>query len=350
MELTVEELAKLVQGTVVGDGSLLLKGVAPASSAAEGDLTFADNESYLGLASASSASAVLVSSRWVADGKTCIQVAEPRIAFARVLTIFFPEPACKPGIHSSAVVASTATVHPSAHIGPLCVIGEGAHIGKDAVLVGHINIGEDVVVGEGSRLFPNVTIYHRVRLGKRVRIHAGTVIGSDGFGYAFGGGRHHKIPQVGTVVVEDDVEIGANTAIDRGALEATVIGVGSKIDNLVQIAHNVVVGPHCVVVSQVGIAGSTKLGSYVTLAGQVGLAGHLTIGDKVVVAAQSGVMTNIPAGGKWLGAPAAPDRQMKRQMLAAQRLPDLLKRVARLERLLNAAPQDGEDGKSDESE
>ncbi len=340
MELTVDELAKLVQGTVAGDGSLVLKGVAPASSASEGDLTFADNEVHLGLASASRASAVLVSSRWVADGKTSIQVAEPRIAFAKVLTIFFPEPSCKPGIHPSAVVASSATVHPSAHIGPLCVIGERAQIGPDAILVGHVNIGELAIVGEGSRIFPNVTIYHRVRLGKRVRIHAGTVIGSDGFGYAFGGGLHHKIPQVGAVVIEDDVEIGANTAIDRGALEATVIGAGSKIDNLVQIAHNVVVGKHCVVVSQVGIAGSTKLGSYVTLAGQVGLAGHLTIGDKVVVAAQSGVMTNIPAGEKWLGAPAAPDRQMKRQMLAAQRLPDLLKRVARLERHLSLAVDD----------
>src|SRR5436309_810886 len=170
--------------------------------------------------------------------------------------------------------------------------------------------------------------------GNRVRIHSGTVIGADGFGYVLDGGAHRKVPQIGCVVIRDDVEIGANVAIDRGALGPTVIGKGSKIDNLVQIAHNVTLGEHCLIVSQAGIAGSTKLGNYVALGGQVGLAGHLRIGHRVTIAAQSGVMHNIPDGEKWFGYPAQPDRQTKRQIIALQQLPDLLKRVSELEKKL----------------
>ena len=183
-------------------------------------------------------------------------------------------------------------------------------------------------------LFPNVTIYPRTEIGARVRIHAGTVIGSDGFGYVLDGGIHRKVPQIGNVVIGDDVEIGANVTIDRGALGSTVIGKGTKIDNLVQIAHNVEIGEHCIVIAQAGISGSTKLGKYVILAGQVGLAGHLKIGNQVTVAAQSGVMHNIPDGEKWFGTPAQPDRDTKRQLIAIQHLPELLKRVAALEKKL----------------
>jgi UDP-3-O-[3-hydroxymyristoyl] glucosamine N-acyltransferase len=177
-----------------------------------------------------------------------------------------------------------------------------------------------------------VTIYPGSRLGDRVIIHAGAVIGSDGYGYVRDGGAHRKIPQVGDVLIQDDVEIGANVTIDRGALGSTVIGRGTKIDNLVQLGHNVVVGEHCLLVAQVGVAGSTRLGDYVTLAGQVGLAGHLKVGSRAVVAAQSGVMNDIPDDGRWMGAPARPDRQMKRQLIALERLPDLAKRIAELER------------------
>ena len=183
-------------------------------------------------------------------------------------------------------------------------------------------------------LFPNVTIYPRTEIGRRVRIHAGTVIGSDGFGYVLDGGVHRKVPQIGNVIIGDDVEIGANVTIDRGALGSTVIGKGTKIDNLVQIAHNVEIGEHCIVIAQVGISGSTKLGNYVILAGQVGIAGHLKIGNQVTVAAQSGVMHDIPDGEKWLGYPAQPDKQIKRQIIAIQHLPELLKRVAELEKKL----------------
>ena len=195
-------------------------------------------------------------------------------------------------------------------------------------------IGDDCQIGDTSRLFPDVTLYPRTQLGRRVRIHSGSVIGADGFGYVFDKGEHRKVPQVGQVIVHDDVELGANVTIDRAALGATVIGRGTKIDNLVQIGHNVTLGEHCIVVAQVGIAGSTRLGSHVTLAGQVGVAGHLRIGDHVTVAAQSGIMHSIPEGQKWMGSPAQPDRITKRQLLAIERLPDLLRRVGELERQL----------------
>ena len=193
-------------------------------------------------------------------------------------------------------------------------------------------MGDDSVLGEETRIFPHVTIYPRSEIGRRVRIHAGAVIGSDGYGYVLDGGFHRKVPQIGQVVIGDDVEIGANVTIDRGALGATRIGRGTKIDNLVQVAHNVVIGEHCLLISQVGIAGSSQLGNYVIVAGQAGVAGHLKIGNQVTVAAQAGVMTDIPDGEKWLGAPAQPDRQMKRQMIAFTHLPDLIRRVSALER------------------
>jgi UDP-3-O-[3-hydroxymyristoyl] glucosamine N-acyltransferase len=212
------------------------------------------------------------------------------------------------------------------------VIGEKVRIGARTVLQGGNNVGNGARLGDEVRLFPNVTLYAETQIGNRVRVHSGTVIGSDGFGYVFDAGVHRKVPQIGNVIIHDDVEIGANVTIDRGALGPTVIGKGTKIDNLVQVAHNVVIGEHCLLVSQVGIAGSTKLGNYVILAGQAGLAGHLKLGDRVTVGAQSGVMTDIPAGEKWLYTPAQPDRLVKRQILAVQKLPDLLRRVSDLEK------------------
>jgi len=207
-------------------------------------------------------------------------------------------------------------------------------IGARSVLQAGNFVGDDSRLGEDTNLFPNVTIYPRAEIGARVRIHAGTVVGSDGFGYVQDGGIHRKVPQIGNVIIGDDVEIGANVTIDRGALGSTVIGKGTKIDNLVQIAHNVEIGEGSIIVAQVGISGSTRLGKYVILAGQVGIAGHLKIGNQVTVAAKSGVMNNIPDGGKWLGVPAQPDRQFKRQVIAIQHLPELLKRVAELEKKL----------------
>ncbi len=253
---------------------------------------------------------------------------------AKALVLFFPEPSLSPGIHPSTVVAHSALIDPTAYIGPNCVIGERARIGARAVLHASDFVGDDCQLAAGTVLFPNVTLYPHTEIGERVRIHSGTVIGADGFGYVLDAGVHRKVPQIGNVILGDDVEIGANVTIDRGALKPTVIGRGTKIDNLVQIGHNVQIGEHCLVISQVGIAGSCELGNYVILAGQSGISGHLKIGNQVTVSAQSGVMHDIPAGEKWLGSPAQPDKQTKRQMLAIQRLPDLIRRVAKIEKQL----------------
>lgn len=334
MPFTAAEIAAHLGGEVVGDPATLLNSLAPADRAQAGDLTFAENEEFLTRAAQSAASAVIVGQQANVGGKVLIRVADARIAFAKALTLFFPEPALPGGIHPTAVVAATAQIDPTAHVGPVCVVGERVRIGARAALHAGVVVGEDCRLGDGAVLFPNVTLYPRTELGNRVRVHAGTVIGSDGYGYVQDAGVHRKVPQIGNVVIGDDVEIGANVTIDRGALGPTVIGKGTKIDNLVQIAHNVQIGEHCLVVAQVGIAGSTKLGNYVVLAGQVGLAGHLNIGHQVTVAAQSGVMRDIPAGETWLGSPAQPDRLTKRQMIAVHQLPELIRRVRELERQL----------------
>lgn len=337
MTITVADIARHLRGEVLGDASVVLTGFAPAEKAGTGDLTFAENESYFQQAERSAASAILVDGRFSASAKVLIRVSNPRVAFAKVLPLFFPPPQFKPAVHPSSVIAGSARVDPTAYIGPLCSVGEGVVIGPASVLESGVHIGPDCQLGAGVHLHPNVTLYARTRLGQRVIIHAGSVIGSDGFGYVFDEDQHHKVPQVGNVVIGDDVEIGANVTIDRGALGSTVIGRGSKIDNLVQIAHNVHLGEHCVLVSQVGVAGSTHLGNHVILGGQVGIAGHLQLGDKVTVIGQSGVMHDIPAGEKWFGSPAQPDRVTKRQLIALQQLPELIRRVRALEAELEGA-------------
>lgn len=332
MPFTATEIARHMQGEVFGDGSVVLSSFAPADRAQAGDVTFAENADYLALAEKSAASAVIVGGAISTSTKVLIRVANPRVAFAKTLALFFPEPVFKPGIHPTAVVAASARVDATAHVGPHCVVGEKVSIGARTVLRGGIHVGDNSRIGEDTRIFPNVTIYARTEIGSRVRIHSGTVIGADGFGYVPDAGIHLKVPQIGQVIIGDDVELGANVTVDRGALGPTIIGKGSKIDNLVQIGHNVVLGEHCIIVSQVGIAGSTKLGDNVVLGGQVGVGGHLKIGSRASVVAQSGVMHDIPAGEKWMGAPAQPDRQTKRQMLAIQKLPELIRRVNKLEK------------------
>lgn len=335
MPFTAAEIAKHLQGEVLGDASIVLNTFAPADRAQAGDLTFAENPDYFARAEQSTASAIIVDGEFTSK-KILIRVANARIGFAKALALFFPEPVFPAGVHPSAIMDPSARVDPTAHVGPYCVIGEKVRIGARSILQGANHIGANCQLGEEVNLFPNVTIYPRGEIGNRVRIHAGTVIGSDGFGYVEDNGLHRKVPQIGNVIIRDDVEIGSNVSIDRGALGPTVIGKGTKIDNLVQIGHNVTIGEHCLVISQVGVAGSTKIGNHVILAGQAGLAGHLKLGDRVTIAAQAGVMNNIADGEKWLGSPAQPDRQAKRQMIAIQHLPDLLKRVAELEKKFGA--------------
>jgi UDP-3-O-[3-hydroxymyristoyl] glucosamine N-acyltransferase len=334
MAFTVAEIARHLDAEIIGDPSTVLKAFAPADRAQPGDLTFAENENYFGRAEQSSASAIIVDGPFTSNRKVIIRVRNARVAFARVLPLFFPEPRFAPGIHATAIVSPSASLDPTAHVGPYCVVGANVQIGARSVFQGSNHIGANCKIGEDVTIFPTVTIYPGCELGDRVRIHAGSVIGADGFGYVPDGGTHRKVPQIGSVVICDDVEIGANVTVDRGALGPTVIGKGTKIDNLVQIAHNVVIGENCLVVAQAGIAGSTKLGDCVVLGGQVGIAGHLKIGNRVSVGAQAGVMNSIPDGEKWFWSPAQPDRQAKRQIIAIHQLPELLKRVAELEKKL----------------
>jgi UDP-3-O-[3-hydroxymyristoyl] glucosamine N-acyltransferase len=347
MPYTAVQIAKLIGGTVIGDGNIPLSGIAPAVSAKLGDLTFAENDQYFARAEQSAASAVLVDAEFESRNKALIKVPNARIGFARAMSIFFPEQPFASGIHATAIIDPSAKIASSAHIGPYCVIGANTRIGERVVLQAMTQVGNDCEIGEGTCIFPNVTLYARTQIGRNVRIHAGTVIGADGFGYVFDNGIHRKVPQVGCVIIHDEVEIGANVTIDRGALGPTTIGKGTKIDNLVQIAHNVIIGEHSLVISQTGIAGSSRIGNYVTLAGQVGIAGHLKIGDRATIAAQSGVMHDISEGQKWFGTPAMPDRKMKRQLIALQQLPELLRRVADLEKRLGIAPEHKDGGTDD---
>ncbi len=332
MSFTIAEIAGRLDGEVLGDGNAVLTGFAPADTAQPGDLTFAENAEYFAAAEQSAATAIIADKACASGKKILIRVANPRLAFARALEAFFPEPVLPAGLHPSAVIAASAQIDPSAHVGPHCAIGERVRLGPNCVLQGGNFIGDDAVLGEGTNLFPNVTLYPRSQLGRRVRIHAGSVIGSDGFGYVFDGGFHRKVPQIGNVIIGDDVEIGSNVSVDRGALGSTIIGKGTKIDNLVQVGHNVEIGEYSILCAQVGIAGSAKLGNFCVLAGQVGIAGHLKIGHQVTIGSKSGVMHHIPDGQTWLGIPAQPDRQFKRSIIAVQRLPDLLKKVAAWEK------------------
>jgi UDP-3-O-[3-hydroxymyristoyl] glucosamine N-acyltransferase len=332
MSFTAAQIAEKLQGELVGDGSVKLTGLAPADRARAGELTFAENAAYFAAAEQSQAAAILVDGPFVSSGKILIRVANARVALARVLPVFFPPEAHPMGIHPSAVIADSARIDPTAHIGPHCLLGARVRLGARSVLMGGNDLRADCQVGDDVCLFPNVVLYRQTHLGHRVTIHAGTVIGSDGFGYVLDEGRHRKVLQLGNVIIHDDVEIGANAAVDRGTLGPTVIGQGTKIDNLVQVAHNVVIGRHCLIAGQVGLAGSTHLGDYVVVASQAGVADHLTLGNQVVVGAKSGVMRDVPDGGRVLGIPAAPDRQAKRQMVALQHLPELLRRVRELEK------------------
>jgi UDP-3-O-[3-hydroxymyristoyl] glucosamine N-acyltransferase len=344
MPYTAAQVAQHLQAEVIGDGSVQLSGMAPADRARAGELTFAENAEYFAAAERSQASAILVSGPFTSASKVLIRVANARVALARVLPFFFPPETHASGIDPSAVIDATAIVDATAHVGPHCVVGPRVRVGARSALLGGNHLRADCQLGEDVCLFPNVVLYQRTRIGHRVVIHAGSVIGSDGFGYVLDEGRHRKLLHLGNVVIQDDVEIGANVAIDRGALGATVIGQGTKIDNLVHIAHNVEMGRHCMIMGQTGFAGSTTLGDYVVVASQSGVADHLKLGNQTVVGAKSGVMRDVPDGGRVLGLPAAPDKQAKRQMIAMQHLPEMLQRLRELEKQVQELAARGETG------
>ena len=306
------------------------------AEAGEGHVTFYGNSRYLPALKNCRATAALVPVGFAEEiPPIAIHVANPSMAFAQVVERFTPEPIrFAPGIHGTALISATAQIHPSASVQPYAVVEEGASIGANSVIGAHGYIGHGAQIGADCQLAARVTVGARCLVGNRVILHSGVVVGSDGFGFEFLNGRHAKIAQTGIVQIDDDVEIGANSTIDRARFGRTWIGEGTKIDNLVMIAHNAVVGKHCIIVAQTALAGSVKLGNYVTIAGQSAIAGHLEIGDRAVLGARSGVTKDVPAGETVWGLPAVPMRQAKKEIASVRRLPELAARVKQIEELL----------------
>ena len=342
MKKTLNEIAAFLGGDVSGNGGVLIERIRGIDEAGPGDLTFVANRRYLKRLETTSASAILVSPGTVCAGKNLLIVADPYIALGRLLALFHPEEEGTAGISAAACIEAGADVSPDAVIYPGVHISRGAKVEQKAVLYPGVFIGRDAVVGEASLLYPHVTIYRRCLIGRRVVLHAGVVIGSDGFGFARPGQENLKIPQVGYVQIDDDVEIGANTTIDRGTLGRTWIQRGVKIDNLVQIAHNVVIGEYSIVVSQVGISGSTHLGKGVVIGGQAGLVGHIRIGDHVMVAAQSGVHKDIRPQQIVAGTPHMPHREWLKMEACLPKLPEMRETLAALQRRISALEQEKE--------
>jgi len=329
-------LAQMLDATLDAHPERVVTGVASLESAGPQDLSYLAGRRYLAPARASRAGAFLVSGEVRDLPAPTLRCPDPRRALATVLTLFHPTTTPVPGIDASARVAPEARVDPTASIGAFAVVEPDASIGPRVRVGPLVYVGAGVEIGEGSVLFPHVTIYHGCRLGARVIVHAGVVIGADGFGFIPGADRHLKIPQVGIVTVEDDVEIGANSTIDRATLGETVIGRGTKIDNLVHVGHNVDVGERCLMAAQVGISGSVRIGNDVMFGGQVGIADHVDVGDGAMVAGGSAVMRDVPPGQRFAGRWARPATLTHRIWVAESQLPELLHTVRRLERRLAA--------------
>jgi UDP-3-O-[3-hydroxymyristoyl] glucosamine N-acyltransferase len=332
---TIKELAALSGGELVGDPTLKITGAAALGEATSGEISFFTNRKYIGLLRKTRASAIFVPLDFAEPVDAAqIRVSNPTKAFEEVLLKFAPKRITfAPGIHPSAVIDPSAQLGKRVSIQPLAVIEPGAKIGDDTIIGAGSYVGHETVIGSDCHIYPNVTIRERSRVGSRVIIHSGAVIGADGFGFEMVDGRHQKLEQLGRVQIDDDVEIGANTTVDRARFGRTWIQEGVKIDNLVQIAHNVVIGKNSVIVAQAGISGSTLVGEGVTMAGQVGIAGHLEIADGTIIAAQSGVAKSLP-GGVWFGYPAVPFAQAKQQIAWIHRLGKLFARVKEIEKKL----------------
>lgn len=334
MELSLSELASFVGGRLdAGADDRPIRGAAAIAEALEDDVTFFGNAKYLPALKACRAGAVLVPEDFgEAVTPAVIRVENPSAAFTRVVERFAPPPVRRfPGVHPSAIVGEGVQFGVDVSIGPCVVIEDGVTIGAGSTIGAHGFLGQESRVGDSCLLHARVTLGARCLLGNRVIVQSGAVIGSDGFGYEFTGGQHVKVPQIGIVQVDDDVEIGANATIDRARFGRTWLQQGTKIDNLVQVAHNVVVGRHCILVAQVGISGSARLGNYVTLAGQVGVVGHIEIGDQVIVGAQSGVSKSLSPGEAYMGSPAVPAKDFREDVAQVRRLGRLVARVKRLE-------------------
>jgi UDP-3-O-[3-hydroxymyristoyl] glucosamine N-acyltransferase len=335
MTRTLGELAAFLGGELRGPADLPIEGIASIDQAAPRDITFITQKRFARQAAQSQAAAFIVSPEYADLPRPLIIVPHPYLAYARIAALFAPPLRRWPGVSESAYLGQDVVLGREVSIAPLVFIDNGVQLGDRVNLMPGCVIGEEVKIGADTLIYPNVTIRERCTVGERCIIHSGTVIGSDGFGFVPGKAGHLKIPQLGTVLIEDDVEIGANCTIDRGALGATRVGRGVKIDNLVHLAHNVEVGEYSFLVAQVGVSGSTKLGKAVALGGQAGLVGHIELGDGVQVGAKSGVNRSIPAGQTVSGYPARPQREWLQIMGHLPRLPDIYQRLKRLEQNLS---------------
>jgi UDP-3-O-[3-hydroxymyristoyl] glucosamine N-acyltransferase len=332
MQKTVTEIARLVGGKIYGDASKVITGFNGINEAGPGDLTFLSNPKYLPSLKNTKAGAVLVSPDISSEDVTLIYVDNPSLAFAKIMSECVGK--VKPsfsGVHPTAVFGKGVKLGDNVTLGPYTVIEDEVAIGDNTIVYGGCYIGRATSIGKDCLIYANVTLRESLSIGDRVAIHSGTVIGSDGFGYENVGGKHVKIPQAGTVVIEDDVEIGANVTIDRARFDKTFIGKGTKIDNLVQIAHNVIIGENSIIIAQVGISGSTEVGKGAILAGQAGVAGHLTIGEFAVVAAQAGVTKSVPPKTMVSGYPAKPHSDAQKVNACLQRLPHYVDTIRKLQ-------------------
>lgn len=344
---TLAEVAHLIQGEVVGDQNVVVTGLCGIKEAQEGDLTFVAHPKYFSLVATTKASAIIAPPQMTGTIKPIIRTNNPSWAFARMLSLITGAFGYHPqGIHPTAIISSHAILEKDVSVGPYTVIERNARIGAGTTIYSGCFVGPGTTLGEECLIYPNTTIREEVTIGSRVIIHSGSVIGADGFGFTKVAGVQEKIPQVGTVVIEDDVEIGANVTIDRARFDKTFIGRGTKIDNLVQIAHNVTIGEQCIIVAQVGISGSVQIEDQVTLAGQAGVAGHLRIGAGVVVAAKSGVTKDIPPGTMVSGFPAQPHESAKKIHAHIQRLPQYIETIKALQKKMTALESELETLKS----
>jgi UDP-3-O-[3-hydroxymyristoyl] glucosamine N-acyltransferase len=330
----LSEIASIVHGEIFGDPNLNIKGVSGIQEAREGDITFFSGKRHVKDLAHCRASCVIVQEPLHDLAITQLKVVNPQLVYARLLEHFYVKPLKPLGVSKDAFISDNATIGEDVSIFPYSYIAEGASIGNGSIIHPFVFVGENTVIGEQCIVYPHVTLREGVTIGKRVIIHAGAVIGADGFGYVFTEGRHHKIPQIGGVIIGDDVEIGSNVSIDRATTGNTTINSGTKIDNLVQIGHNVSIGNHSIIVSQVGIAGSSVIGDYVTLAGQVGVADHAEIESGTIIAAQSGVMPGRLAKGVYSGSPTLPHREWLKVQAIIAKLPELHWKIKELENKL----------------
>jgi len=336
MEKPLYEIAELLGGKIVGDGDVVITGVSGIKEAKPGEITFIADSRYAHMLSTTQASAVIVSPEIGRNaGKPLVKCGNPYLAFINLVNVWAADEIPHPtGIHPTAIIGEHVKLGRNVAIHAYAVVEDGVAIGDNTIIYPHTYIGRDSRVGQDTLIYHDVTLRERVSIGNRVIIHSGTRVGSDGFGFTPDGGTHQKVPQIGVVVIEDDVEVGANVTIDRATFGITRIGKGTKIDNLVQIGHNVIIGEHCIIVAQVGVAGSTEIGNGVTLAGQVGVVGHLKIGDNSVVAAKAGVSRSLPPNSRFSGIPAVPHEKWQKMHVSLRKLPELLKRVRTLEKRL----------------